>query len=32
VYQLIKLRRLDVFCIFFGGVECVGHSFAYVAH
>ncbi len=22
----------DVFCIFFGGLECVGHSFAYVAH
>ena len=20
------------FCIFFGGLECVGHSFAYVAH
>jgi hypothetical protein len=20
------------FCIFFGGQECVGHSFAYVAH
>jgi hypothetical protein len=23
---------LDFFCIFFGGLECVGHSFAYVAH
>ncbi len=21
-----------LFCIFFGGLECVGHSFAYVAH
>jgi hypothetical protein len=21
-----------LFCIFFGGLQCVGHSFAYVAH
>jgi hypothetical protein len=28
------LRELQcfLFCIFFGGLECVGHSFAYVAH
>jgi hypothetical protein len=23
---------VNFFCIFFGGLECVGHSFAYVAH
>jgi hypothetical protein len=22
----------DIFCIFFAGLECVGHSFAYVAY
>ncbi len=22
----------NLFCIFFGGLQCVGHSFAYVAH
>jgi hypothetical protein len=21
-----------IFCVFFGGQECVGHSFSYVAH
>ncbi len=26
------LSKYFVFCIFFGGPECVGHSFAYVAH
>jgi hypothetical protein len=24
--------RKILFCIFFGGLQCVGHSFAHVAH
>ncbi len=38
LYQLILkqiLRQFDnlyIFVYFFGGLECVGHSFAYVAH
>jgi hypothetical protein len=23
---------INIFCIFFGGLDCAGHSFAYVAH
>jgi hypothetical protein len=26
------IRPCSLFCIFFGGLECVGHSFDYVAH
>jgi hypothetical protein len=26
------INALDFFVYFFGGLECVGHSFAYVAH
>ncbi len=25
-------KNLDPFCIFLGGLECAGHSFAYVDH
>jgi hypothetical protein len=25
-------RQGDFLCLFFGGLECVGHSFAYVFH
>jgi len=33
LYMLIdNSNRADCFTIFFGGLECVGHSFAYVAH
>jgi hypothetical protein len=27
-----KFSQSIFFCIFFGGLECVGHSLAYVAH
>jgi hypothetical protein len=27
-----KLNKIFFFVYFFGGLECVGHSFAYVAH
>jgi hypothetical protein len=30
-FDLVSLQK-NIFCIFFGGLECVGHSFAYVAH
>jgi hypothetical protein len=29
---VVFLRRVFVFEYIFGGLECVGHSFAYVAH
>ncbi len=29
-FRLICIVQL--FCIYFGGLDCVGHSFAYVAH
>jgi hypothetical protein len=29
-YLLFKFNSFS--CVFFGGLECVGHSFAYVAH
>ncbi len=31
-FNTVKLRRVEGFCIFFGGVECIGSSFDYVAH
>ncbi len=31
-YYQVKYNLLLFFCIFFGGLECVGHSFAFVAH
>ncbi len=30
-YQIYCINQPFFFCIFFGGLECVGHSFAYVA-
>ncbi len=32
IFSQWQHRLTIVFCIFFGGLECVGHSFAYVAH
>jgi hypothetical protein len=31
-YLMGKFVKEAIFCIFFGGLVCVGHSFAYVAH
>ncbi len=30
--EAYNFKSLNFFHIFFGGLECVGHSFAYVAH
>ncbi len=30
IFQCVSIK--EVFCVFFGGLECVGLSFAYVAH
>ena len=34
LYLVLRCMKMMIFffCIFFGGLECVGHSFAYVAH
>ncbi len=32
LFWSFKRRVIYIFCIFFGGLECVGHSFVYVAH
>ncbi len=31
-FRGVKLRSRMFFCILFSGLECVGHSFAYVVH